>query len=241
MSVERERITRSKANRKIVAAAKQWLQPLGFTSVGGSSECVFERWEGDRYQSLVIGALSYVAVHLRVFGRTGFVSAEKIFRHFARGQLLNEGSDRQSAFGFSIDYVQLTRDDSKAHLIWTYADEEAEVLQRLKDVLMDFVYATIEQIKTPDELIDSQVAKIDDPDKFAIGVPDDTDGALRLLTLIRLYRPAMYADVRPRLQKALEKWGPLNERAERHLAYLEQPDPLPPLPDRSAWAAPPTT
>lgn len=41
MSGERERITRSKANRKVVAAAKEWLMPLGFKSVGSSSECVF--------------------------------------------------------------------------------------------------------------------------------------------------------------------------------------------------------
>jgi hypothetical protein len=237
MTVERERITRSKANRKVVAAAKEWLLPLGFKSIGTSSECVFRRWQDDRYQSIVIDALAYNSVELRTLGRMGFVSAERIFDHFSTNPLVPDDTNPPLAFGLSLDYVQLTRDTFGGTIRWTYVDEEAEVLRRVQDVVMNFIYATMESIQTPDDLIDLQVAKIGETDKFTIGRLDRSDNALRLLTLVRLYRPSIYLRVRSQLQDLLEKslGGPFEPHVQRQLAYLDQPGPLPPLPDPSEW------
>jgi hypothetical protein len=238
MSAERERITRSNANRRVVAAMKEWLMPLGFSSVGGSSECVFERWQSDRYQSIVVSALDYTTVQLKPFGRMGFASVSRIFRHFVEGPIAHGGDGSQPAFGLSVDYVNFTRDLNKATMIWAYVDEEEAVLAQLHDVVMNFIYATMEQIKTPDDLIDFQVGMLDSKEMFAVGRTLNFDSALRLLTLIRLYRPAIYADVRPRLQGFIEKsvGGPMEAQVKRHLAYIDQPGEIPQLPDRSAWA-----
>lgn len=236
MSSERERIKRSAANRKVVSAVKDWLSPLGFKSAGGSSECVFERWQNDRYQSIVVGVLDYTTVQLKPFGRMGFTSVGRIFRHFLEGPIESNDAGPQPAFGLSVDYIQITRDLNKVTMTWKYVDEEREVLAQLHDVVMNFILATMEPIKTPDDLIDFQLPKIGETDRFAIGVPGGPDAALRFLTLVRLYRPAIYADVRPRLQGALDWYQPVSDQVKRHLAYIDQSGELPPLPDRSAWA-----
>lgn len=242
MSTEREKVNRSTVSRKVSAAANEWLQPLEFKSVGRASECVFEQWQGDRRVVICPRVTRHgLAVGISPFGRLGFRSAERIFSHFVPGPLMSHDDGRGAAYGLDIDYVQLTRDAYKAHIVWTYADEEEQVLAELHDVVMNFIYATMEPIKTPDDLIDLQVGMLDSNEMFAVGRTLGVDDALRLLTLIRLYRPALYREVRPRLQKALESWGPVDATTTRHLSYLEEADPLPPLPDRSAWAASPTT
>ena len=188
----------------------------------------------------MIRALSYNWIELEVLGRMGFASAERILNHFSTNPLIPEDAGPQPAYGLSVDYVQLTRDAFQGTIRWTYVDEEAQVLQRLQDVVMNFIYVTMEKIQTPDDLIDLQVAKIGMTDKFEIGLVDRADNALRLLTLIRMHRPRIYSRLRTQLQALLDKsvGGPMEAQVLRHLAYLDQPDPLPPLPDLSGWKLP---
>ena len=237
MSTERQLMVRSRANRLVVSAAKIWLTPKGFRSVGGSSECVFELREADRFGAVVVRTLNHkLAVGLEVFGSLGFFSAERVFRHFSTNPLCGDSSEPKAAYGLDLNYVQLTRDPYKSCIVWQYTDEEPAVLEQLKDVVMNFILATMEPIKTPDDLIDFQLLKVGETDRFAIGVPGGPDAALRLLTLVRLYRPGIYADVRPRVQGALDWYQPVSDQVKRHLAYIDQPGQLPPLPDRSVWA-----
>jgi len=175
-----------------------------------------------------------LSVGIQPTGFTGFVSAEQVFSHFREDAGLAQNVP--FATGLVVDYVQLTRDPYKSCVVWTYFDEEEQVLAQLHDVVMNFIYATMEPIKTPNDLIDFQVRMLDSTEMFAVGRTLDVDDALRLLTLIRLHRPSIYSDVRLRVQPALDSWGPYSEQVQRHLAYIDQPGKLPPLPDRSAWA-----
>lgn len=239
MSSERQLMGRSRANRLVVSAAKIWLTPKGFRSVGGSSECVFELRENDRFGAVVVRTLNHkLAVGLEVFGSLGFFSAERVFRHFSASQLSGDNNEPQAAYGLDLNYVQLTRDPYKSCIVWQYADEEVAVLEQLNDVVMNFILATMEPIKTPDDLIDLQVRMLDSEEMFAVGRTLSFDDALRFLTLTRLHRPELYDGIRPRLQGVLDKsiGGPMEAQVQRHLAYIDQPGELPPLPDRSAWA-----
>lgn len=87
--------------------------------------------------------------------------------------------------------MQLTRDPYKAYNVWTHADEGADVMAELRHALIDFIHAKMEPIRTADDLIDLQLARIGDTDRFAIGVPGGPDDALRLPSEAprRLLRP----------------------------------------------------
>jgi len=238
---ERERIGKGLAKRKIIAALKEWLGPLGFEKTGRNSECSFDRWQGDLHQHIGVEALDYNFVGLRPAGVAGFVSAERVFQHFRDGPLT--GDEGGFAFAFRVHYEQLTRDPYKSYIVWTYADEEADVMAQLRHAVMEFIYAKMEPIKTPDDLIELQIRMLDSDEMFAIGRTLACDDALRLLTLIRLHRTALYSDLRLMLQPILDKWtgGPCEGQMRRHLAYLDHPGELPPLPGRSAWAEWPAT
>ncbi len=215
---------------------KEWLIPLGFEKTGRNIECSFDRWQGDLHQHIGVQALDYNFVGLRPAGLAGFVSAERVFQHFRDGPLTGDEGGKGFAFAFRVRYEQLTRDPYKSYIVWTYANEEADVMAQLRHAVMEFIYAKIALIKSPDDLIDLQLARVGETDRFAVGVPGGPDDALRFLTLVRLYRPTIYADVRPRLQSALDWYQPVSDQVKRHLAYLDRPGELPPLPDRSAWA-----
>lgn len=235
MSTERQLMVRSKANKAVASKLKEWLGPFGFSRRGLASEASFSRVHGDCYSGVYIDVRNHgLAVGVQPRGFMGFISAERIFSHFREGKIFSP--DDPFATGLVVDYMNLTRDPYKSCIVWQYADEEPAVLEQLKDVVMNFILATMEPIKTPDDLIDFQLLKVGETDRFAIGVPGGPDGALRLLTLVRLYRPGIYADVRPRLQGALDWYQPVSDQVKRHLAYIDQPGQLPPLPDRSAWA-----
>lgn len=235
MSTERQLMVRSKANKAVASKFKEWLGPFGFSRRGLASEASFSRAHGDCYSGVYIDVRNHgLAVGVQPTGFMGFISAERIFSHFRDGKIVSP--DDPFATGLVVDYMNLTRDPYKSCIVWQYADEEAPVLEQIKDVVMNFILATMEPIKTPDDLIDFQLPKIGETDRFAIGVPGGPDAALRFLTLVRLYRPGIYADVRPRLQGALDWYQPVSDQVKRHLAYIDQPRELPPLPDRSAWA-----
>jgi hypothetical protein len=111
-------------------------------------------------------------------------------------------------------------------------------MAQLRHAVMDFIYATLARIETPDDLIDLRLRMLDSTEGFAIGRIARGDEALRFLTLVRLHRSSIYSDVHSRLQPLLDTWigGPCEGQLRRHLAYLDHLGELPPLPDRSAWA-----
>lgn len=235
MSTERQLMVRSKANKLVASKFKEWLGPFGFSRRGLASEASFCRVHGDCYSGVYIDVRNHgLAVGVQPTGFMGFISAERVFSHFRDGKIVSP--DDPFATGLVVDYMNLTRDPYKSCIVWQYADEEAAVLEQLKDVVMNFILATMEPITTPDDLIDFQVAMLSSTEVFAIGRTLDVDDALRLLTLVRLHRPAIYMEVRSRVEDALSSWGALPASAHRHLTYIDQPGQLPPLPDRSAWA-----
>lgn len=211
---------------RVNGALLEWFAPLGFrpASSGG-----VERWQGDRYD--YIGCVvNRIGGENRItpFGQMGWGERKKIYSHFMSD---DPAESNKIAVDVQIEYSDFMRDFNAAFRCQS-ADDVDEFLESLKSFVRDRLYPALMACATPRQVFAMYLKKDEnDPRSFDPPGWSGASSALTGLILARLYAPEHYAAMKVRYQPQFVGLTPETlQRAERLIAYLDQSDPLPPLP-----------
>jgi hypothetical protein len=210
----------------------EWLAPLGFKSASSGG---VERWHGDRYD--YIGCVvNRIGEENRIcpFGQMGWGSRKKIYSHFMSDDPVES---EKIAVDVQIEYSDFLRNFNAAMRCQNDDDLES-FFAELKAFVLDRLYPALMAYATPQQVLALYLKK-DENDRHSFEPPSwfGLSSALTGLILARLHAPERYEALKLRYRPQFSEADPSTlARAERLIAYLDQPDPLPALPDRSAWA-----
>jgi hypothetical protein len=218
-------ISPKKLDRAIDKAMLELMAPLGFVAASSGG---IERWQGDRYDYMgcvvnKIGGTTRVSP----FGQMGFGHIKRLYSHFMSD---DPAASDQIAVDVQLKYAHFVK-DWVAHM----SCEQVEHLDCFLKELMDFVtgqlYPALMAYSSPEEVLAAYVRK-NESDRRSFDPPTwfGVSSALTGLILARLHDPAHYASLKQRYSAQFLDLGHERlERANRLLAYLDLPDPLPAL------------
>jgi hypothetical protein len=216
-----------KLHKIVNQAMLEWFTPLCF--VRASSGGV-ERWQDDRYDYLGcvvkrIGGLNRVSP----FGQMGFGHIQRLHSHFMSDDPIESN---KIAVDVQLQYANFTKDWT-ADMRCQHEEELEAFLPQLRSFVMDRLYPALMSYATPEQVLALYLKKNhSSPTDFDPPVWQGYNAASALtgLILARLHGPGHYETLKRRYAG---EFADLDVdtlmRANRLIAYLDQPDPLPAL------------
>lgn len=217
-----------KLHRIVDQAMQEWFTPLGF--VRASSGGV-ERWQGDRYDYLGC-VVNRIGGENRVspFGQMGWRHRKGIYSYFMSDDPVESN---RIAVDVQLQYANFTNDWT-ADMRCQHEEELETFLPQLRSFVMDRLYPALMSYATPEQVLALYLKKNhSSPTDFDPPVWQGYNAASALtgLILARLHGPGHYETLKRRYAG---EFADLDvdtlARANRLIAYLDQPDPLPALP-----------
>jgi len=212
-----------KLEKIVDKAMLEWFAPLGF--VRASSGGV-ERWQGDRYDYLGcvvnrIGGLNRVSP----FGQMGWLHRKGIFSHFMSD---DPAESNKIAVDVQLRYAHFMKDWT-ADMRCQHEEELEAFLPQLRNFVMGQLYPALMSYATPEQVLALYLKK-NEKDRRSFDPPSWSgySSALTGLILARLHGAEHYEALKRRYAGEFADLDPDTlARANRLIAYLDQPGPLP--------------
>ena len=201
------------------------MAPHGFAKASSGG---IERWRGDRYDYMgcVVNQIGG-ATKVSPFGQMGFGHRRRIYSHF-----MSDVPDESNAVAVDVQlrYAHFAKD-------WTAGMRCQQIehldafLQQLLSFVSNQLYPALMAYSSPEKVLDAYLKK-NEKDSKSFDPPSwfGASSALTCLILARLHGPTHYPSLKQRYSVQFSDLDQETfERASRLIAYLDLPDPLPPL------------
>jgi hypothetical protein len=214
-----------KLDRLIDKSMLELMAPVGFVAASSGG---IERWQGDRYDYMgcivnQIGGMTRVSP----FGQMGFGHVQRILSYFLSD---DPAASNAIAVDVQLKYAHFVKD-------WT-ADMRCQQVEHLDGFLKELLgfvsnrlYPALMSYSSPEKVLDAYLKK-NERDRTSFDPPSWSgySSALTVLVLSRLHGPRHYDLLKQRYSNQFDGLRDLTlGRANGLIAYLDNPDPLPPL------------